>query len=69
MNISDNISNEIIINRKKGHGNGYYYSFSLVNKTKPISQSQEIEMLMDRETEKQINAYERYKNIKGGKDE
>lgn len=69
MNISDNISNEIIINRKKGHGNGYYYSFSLVNKTKPISQSQEIEMLMDREAKKQINAYERYKNIKGGKDD
>lgn len=69
MNIRDNISNEIIINRKKGHANAYYYSFSLVDKTKPISQSQEIEILMDREAEKQINAYERYKNNKGGKDE
>ena len=69
MNLRDNISNEIIINRKKGHGNAYYYSFSLVDKTKPISQSQEIEMLMDREAKKQINAYERYQNIKGGKNE
>ena len=68
MNIRDNISNEIIINRKKGHGNAYYYSFSLVDETKPISQAQAIEMLMDREAEEQINAYERYKNNKGGKD-
>lgn len=69
MHIKDNISDEIIINRKKGNGNSYYYSFSVTDKTKPISDAQEIEMLMDREVEEQINAYERYKNNKGGKDE
>ncbi len=69
MNLRDNVSNEIIINRKKGHSNAYYYSFVLVDVAKPISQAQEIEMLMDREAEMQINAYNKYLNDKGGKNE
>lgn len=69
MHIKDNISNEIIINRQKGHSNSYYYSFTVVDKTKPISDTQAIRMLMDKELKEQINAYNEYVNNKGGKDE
>lgn len=47
--IKNNISDEIIMNRKRSHGNNYYYWFSLVDESKPISDNQAIEMLMDKE--------------------
>ena len=58
-----------ITQRKATHGNGYIYAFSLVNKTKPISEIQEVERLMNRDIEEQIDAYNKYMNNKGGKDE
>lgn len=67
--IKNNISDEIIMNRKRGHGNNYYYWFSLVDESKPISDNQAIEMLMDKEAENQLNAYNKYMNDKGGEDE
>ena len=69
MNIQSNISEEIIIYRQKGHGNNYFYSFVKVDNSKPLSANEAVEMLMNRDVEQQINAYERYKNILGGKDE
>lgn len=67
--IKNNISDEIIMNRKRGHGNNYYYWFSLVDESKPISDNQAIEMLIDKEAEEQLNAYNKYMNDKGGKNE
>ncbi|MCQ2739272.1 MAG: hypothetical protein MJ237_03480 [bacterium] len=69
MNIKDNISNEIIIDRQKAHGNAYVYSFYLVDETKPISQAQAIEMLMNKSIEELTDAYDKYMNKEGGKDE
>lgn len=69
-NISANFDDEIeIIRREATHGNGYIYAFSLVDKAKPISKIQEVELLMNRDVEEQINAYNKYMNDKGGKDE
>ena len=69
-NISANFDDEIkITQRKATHGNGYIYALSLVNKTKPISEIQEVERLMNRDIEEQIDAYNKYMNNKGGKDE
>lgn len=67
--IKNNISDEIIMNRKRGSGNGYYYWFSLVDESKPISDNQALEMLMNKDIEEQIDAYNEYMNDKGGKDE
>ena len=69
MNIQSNISKEIIIHRQKGHGNNYFYSFIRVDDTKPLSPNEAVEMLMDRDVEKQINAYKKFMVDKGGKDE
>lgn len=69
-NISANFDDEIKMTRREAtHGNGYIYAFSLVDKTKPISEIQEVELLMNRDVEEQINAYNKYMNDKGGKDE
>lgn len=57
------------MNRKRGHGNGYYYWFSLVDESNPISDNQALEMLMDKEAENQLNAYNKYLSDKGGEDE
>ena len=67
--IKNNISDEIIMNRKRGSGNGYYYWFSLVDESNPISDNQALEMLMNKDIEEQIDAYNEYMNDKGGKDE
>ena len=69
MNIQSNISKEIIIYRQKGHGNNYFYSFIRVDDTKPLSPNEAVEMLMDRDADKQINAYNKFLNDKGGKNE
>lgn len=69
-NISANFDDEIKMTRREAtHGNGYIYAFSLVDKTKPISEIQEVELLLNRDVEEQINAYNKYMNDKGGKDE
>ena len=67
--IKNNISDEIIMNRKRGSENGYYYWFSLVDESNPISDNQALEMLMNKDIEEQIDAYNEYMNDKGGKDE
>lgn len=69
MNIQSNISKEIVICRQKGHGNNYFYSFIRVDDTKPLSPNEAVEMLMDREAEKQINTFKKFMADKGGKDE
>lgn len=69
MNIQSNISKEIVICRQKGHSNNYFYSFIRVDDTKPLSPSEAVEMLMDREADKQINAFKKFMADKGGKDE
>lgn len=69
MNIQSNISKEIIIYRQKGHGNNYFYSFIRVDDTKPLSPNEAVEMLMDRDADKQINAYNKFLKDKGGKNE
>ena len=69
MNIQSNISKEIIICRKKGHGNNYFYSFIKVDDSKPLSPNESVEMLMNRDIEKQIEAYNKFVNYKGGQDE
>ena len=69
-NISANFDDEIKMTRREAtHGNGYIYAFSLVDKTKPISEIQEVELLMNRDVEEQINAFNKYMNDKGGKNE
>ena len=69
MQIKNNISDEIIMNRKRGGGNGYYYWFSLADESDPISDNQALEMLMNRDIKEQIGAYNEYKNDEGDKDE
>lgn len=69
MNIQSNISKEIIICRQKGHGNNYFYSFIKVDDSKPLSPKESVEILMDRDIDKQINAYNKFINNKGGKNE
>lgn len=69
MNIQSNISKEIVICRQKGHGNNYFYSFIRVDDSKPLSPNEAVETLMNRDIEKQINAYEKFMVDKGGKDE
>lgn len=60
MNIQDNVADSIIINRQKGHGNNYYYSFVCIDESKPLTSNIAVVKLMNRPVEQQINAYEQY---------
>lgn len=60
LNIRANIADEIIINRTKGRSNAYYYSFVEVDTTKPLTDANAVQKLMDLNVETQIKMYEDY---------